>query len=177
MILKSPIVARSRSSPSRRLPAHAHALVLALAVAIAGCKSIGTNPTEIANDILPVSPIIPDYRLPVSPALSIPIEALLAAAILYYVVDPLAPNWEVQERQIAPDLVHLVLRKKRLTTGGDGEAPQIIRRRATELAMKAGMRNYQLVEYAESVESETMGARKVTTALVRLTAEPRWRIQ
>jgi hypothetical protein len=65
--------------------------------------------------------------------------------------------------------VHLSLRKKRITTGGDGEPPQIVRRRATELAQKAGLGGYQILEYTESTESETIGARRVTTALVQLT--------
>jgi len=152
------------------------ALGAALLMSFAGCSSINTTPTRIANDVLPTSAIIPNYRIPVSPSVSIPFEALIAAAIVFWYVDPLGPNWEVEERQLSPSLIHLSLRKKRYATGGDGEAPQIIRRRATELAIKAGIGNYQVVEYAEGVESETLGARRVTTALVRLTPERAHRI-
>ena len=45
----------------------------------------------------------------------------------------------------------------------------LLRRRATELAQKAGLGGYQILEYTESTESETIGARRVTTALVQLT--------
>jgi hypothetical protein len=156
---------------TRRLPAIALLAAMTFALSLGGCKSIGTNPTRIANDVLPNSPIIPDYRVPVAPGLSIPLDALIAGAIVYWFVDPLAPNWEISERRINHNLVHIALRKKRFSTGGDGEAPQIIRRRATELAMQAGVGNYQLIEYSESLDSETIGPRRVTTALVRLTNE------
>ncbi len=132
----------------------------------AGCS---TTPTELANRVLPTSALVPDYSIPVSRSLSIPLESAIAAAVVFWYVDPLGPNWEVAERRMSPTLVHLSLRKKRIATGGDGEPPQIVRRRATELAIKAGMRGYQILEYSESTESETMGARRVTTALVKLT--------
>jgi hypothetical protein len=88
---------------------------------------------------------------------------------VFWFVDPLGPNWEVAERRMSPTLVHLSLRKKRFATGGDGEPPQIVRRRATELAIKAGFGGYQILEYSESTESEMIGARRITTALVKLT--------
>ena len=155
--------ARSRTTWSPALATCAAALLLAT-----GCSMTST---EVANRVLPGSTLVPDYALPVSPSLSIPLESALAAALVYWFVDPLGPNWEVAERQVSPTLVHLSLRKKRITTGGDGEPPQIVRRRATELALKAGLGGYQLLEYSESTESETIGARRTITALVKLTDE------
>ncbi len=155
--------------PRLRTLAAAGALLLAT-----GCS---TTPTELANRVLPESPLVPDYSIPISRSLSIPLESAVAAALVYWFVDPLGPNWEVAERRMSPTLVHLSLRKKRITTGGDGEPPQIVRRRATELAMKAGMRGYQILEYSESTESETIGTRRITTALVKLTDAPPFRIQ
>ncbi|MCE2947879.1 MAG: hypothetical protein ACK515_06220 [bacterium] len=140
----------------------------------AGCS---TTPTELANRVLPSSPLLPDYSLPISRSLSIPLESAVAAALVYWFVDPLGPNWEVAERRMSPTLVHLSLRKKRIATGGDGEPPQIVRRRATELAIQAGVRGYQILEYSESTESETIGTRRVTTALVKLTDAGPVRIQ
>ena len=152
---------------SRRHAAWPRALAACAVMLLAtGCS---TTPTELANRVLPSSVLVPDYSLPVSRSLSIPLESAVAAALVYWFVDPLGPNWEVAERQISPTLVHLSLRKKRITTGGDGEPPQIVRRRATELAQKAGLGGYQILEYTESTESETIGARRVTTALVQLT--------
>lgn len=152
---------------SRRHATWPRALVACAVMLLAtGCS---TTPTELANRVLPSSVLVPDYSLPVSRSLSIPLESAVAAALVYWFVDPLGPNWEVAERQISPTLVHLSLRKKRITTGGDGEPPQIVRRRATELAQKAGLGGYQILEYTESTESETIGARRVTTALVQLT--------
>ena len=155
--------ARRRTTWSPALAACAAALLLAT-----GCS---TTPTELANRVLPSSVLVPDYSLPVSRSLSIPLESAVAAALVYWFVDPLGPNWEVAERQVSQTLVHLSLRKKRITTGGDGEPPQIVRRRATELALKAGLGGYQIVEYSESTESETIGARRTISALVKLTDE------
>jgi hypothetical protein len=131
-----------------------------------GC---GTTPTDLASRVLPQGPLVPDYSIPISASLSIPLESAVAAALVFWYVDPLGPNWEVAERRVSPTLVHLSLRKKRITTGGDGEPPQIVRRRATELAIQAGFGGYQILEYSESIESEMIGARRITTALVKLT--------
>lgn len=151
--------------PPRR-PSTAAAAACALALLATGCS---TTPTELADRVLPSSPIVPDYSLPITRSLSIPLESALAAALVFWFVDPLGPNWEVAERRLSPTLVHLSLRKKRIATGGDGEPPQIVRRRATELALQAGTGGYQILEYSESTESETIGTRRVTTALVKLT--------
>lgn len=152
---------RKRGTALRVLAGCSAALLLT-----SGCS---TTPTEWANKSLPSTPVMPNYSLPVAPSLSIPLEAMLGAALVYWFVDPLGPNWEVAERRMSPTLVHLSLRKKRITTGGAGEPPQIVRRRATELALQAGFGGYQILEYSESIESETIGARRVTTALVKLT--------
>ena len=157
--------ATTRPRPAVRSRA-AYVAALGVLVVLSGCS---TTPTELANRVLPESTIIPDVSLPLAPSLSIPLESAVAAALVYWFVDPLGPNWEVAERRLSPTLVHLSLRKKRIATGGDGEPPQIVRRRATELALKAGTGGYRILEYSESTESETIGARRVTTALVLLT--------
>lgn len=163
------------SSPTRRRASALRALVACSAALLltSGCS---TTPTEWANRLLPSTPIIPDYSLPVSPSLSIPLEAMVAAALVYWFVDPLGPNWEVAERRVSPTLVQLSMRKKRIATGGDGEPSQIVRRRATELALQAGFRGYQILDYVESTESETIGARRMTTVLLKLTDERPLRI-
>jgi len=157
----------------RRIRLRAVAASACIVLLAAGCS---TTPTELANRVLPGSPLVPDYSIPISRSLSIPLEAAIGAAVVYWFVDPLGPNWEVAERRMSPTLVHLSLRRKRLATGGDGEPPQIVRRRATELALKAGFGGYEIVEYSESTDSETIGARRVTTALVKLTNERPLRI-
>lgn len=150
--------------------------VLCCAALLAGCGSTSQSTTRIANELLPASPIIPDSRVRIAAGLEPDIATLIVAAAVFYVIDPLAPNWTVEQRELAPGLFHLALRQKRFTTGGQGEAPQIVRRRATELALMSGAGGYQIVEYAESIDSETLGARRMTTAVVRLTAERAARI-
>ena len=164
-----PVAVRSRLRMGGTFAACACALLL-----VGGCS---TTPTELANRVLPETLLVPDASIPVSRSLSIPLESVIAAALVYWFVDPLAANWEVTERRVSPALVQLSLRRKRLTTGGDGEPPRIVHRRATELAMKDGFGGYEIVEYSESTDSETIGARRITIALVRLTNEKPHRIQ
>ena len=144
-------------------------LVLALAGLLAGCQSMNT--TRVADRLLPASTIIPDSTVNLAPSVSVPVEALVGAAIVVWYVDPLAPNWEVRERSLAADRVRFELRQKRYNTGGDGEAGLLIRRRAAELAREAGLAHFEVVEQQESIDSQTLGARRMLTAEVRLLAE------
>jgi hypothetical protein len=142
---------------------------LALAVVLAGCESMNT--TRVADRLLPASTIIPDSTVKLAPSVSVSVEALVGAALVVWYVDPLAPNWEVRERPLGADRVRFELRQKRYNTGGDGEAGLLIRRRAGELAREAGLAHFEVVEQQESVDSQTLGARRMVTAEVRLLAQ------
>jgi len=142
-------------------------LALAVLLSLAGCESMNT--TRVADRLLPASSIIPDSTVNVSPSVSLSVESLVGAALLVWYVDPLAPNWEVREQRLDPSRVRFDLRQKRYHTGGEGEAARIIRRRAALLAHEAGLAHYEVLEQEESIDSETLGARRVVTATVQLT--------
>jgi len=127
-------------------------------LALGGCSSIDG----------PSSVIIPNERINVSSSLHVPLEAIPLLVAAYYVIDPLAPNWQVQESPLAPDRFRIVLRKKRFTTGGDGEAGQVFRRRAEALVRERGYTSYEVLELAEGIESNVPIAQRVTTGVVRL---------
>lgn len=132
---------------------------LALA-ALAGCS---TTMSSDATDYL-----VPNKSVNISPSLTPSIEGLVAGAIVFFVIDPLAPNWQIQQSQLAPERFELALMKKRFTTGGDGEAWQVFQRRAAQIARDSGAPGYRVVEFSEGVESQTLIARRVARGVVEI---------
>lgn len=137
-------------------------LVTALIVVVGGCKSIdGTSPA-----------LIPNKALVVSRSLSIPMDTLALAAAVVVVVDPLAPNWHIEEQFLGEGRYAFALTKKRFTTGGDGEAMPVLRRRLDQLVRQRGHAGYAIVAYTESIDSKVPVAQRVAQATVQFEAVP-----
>jgi hypothetical protein len=115
-------------------------------LALAGCNST------------PTSPVIPDETIYLTNTFAITYAELLGTAALvgvtYLIVDPLAPNWEVTQTKLADNRWRINMRKKDFTTGGDGEAVELLRRHAEELAETQGYRRYQVMAWTEGVQSD-----------------------
>lgn len=128
-----------------------------------GCSSTGSTSS---------SSVIPDKTIKLTAKTSVSLAELAngaaVVAAIYLIYDPLAPNWEVEESRLSEDTFRLSLKMKRYHTGGAGESIQIVKRRAAQLQKDFGYRNYQLVEYTEGIESQTLGARRVAEGVVRL---------
>jgi hypothetical protein len=98
---------------------------------------------------------------------------LLGAAV-FIIVDPLAPNWKIEQSEPVPGVVYLALKKKGITNeaGGDGEAREVFMRRAALLAHErapAGMQgDYTILEFTEGVESNFPFARRVAHGVVQV---------
>ncbi len=88
-------------------------------------------------------------------AIDITAGGALGAAVLYFVYDPLAPNWRLEERSLGSETYHLSLRAKSFRTGGDGEAVQVFKRRALQLQHEGGFSSYRILDYSEGIESST----------------------
>ena len=131
------------------------ALLVALST-LEGCSALHLpdNPVMITSD----------YQ----PAVESLVVALAIGAVAYYVIDPMAPNWEVKTARLDTTRIEISLRKKRFSTGGDGEAIDIFKRRAGDLAARSGAGGYVLVSYTEGIDSETAGARRVARGVVQL---------
>ena len=118
------------------------------------------------------SPMVKDSSLQITKNTVISLTKLtnasLALGAIHLFYDPLAPNWEVEETRLNDDTYQFSLRMKRYFTGGAGESMQILKRRASQLQLDQGYGNYQLLEYTEGVESETLGARRVAQGVVKL---------
>lgn len=121
-------------------------------------------------------PIIPDESLMISPGFHPPVEAvvgtILVGVVAYYVIDPLAPNWEVKINQLDESRVAIDLRKKRFSTGGDGEAREVFRRRAQEIVDDNGLTGYTILQYSESIDSETAFARRIARGVIVVQKPP-----
>jgi hypothetical protein len=109
-------------------------------------------------------------------AVSYPLErtvywgAWVAAA--YLVLDPLSPNWEVQEARFPEDHVHFQMTMKRFYTGGAGEARVTFHRRAKELMRAGGFNGYEVVDYREGMESSVLGSQRTVEGVVRFSRTP-----
>lgn len=90
------------------------------------------------------------------------------AALLYVIYDPLAPNWTIKERALPGDAFHLALRAKSFRTGGDGEAMQIVKRRALQLQREKGFSAYRILDYSEGVESGTPFTHRFSEGTIQL---------
>jgi len=138
------------------------ALLIACVLAISGCGSTGSSG----------SPLIPNKAIHLTAKTSVSLSTLATAAVIaaaiYVVYDPLAPNWEIEESRLNDNTYRMSLKMKRYHTGGAGESIQILKRRASQLQYEQGFGSYQILEYTEGIDSQTIGARRVAEGVVKL---------
>lgn len=137
-------------------------LLIAAAVALSGCSTAGST----------AAPLIPDKAIQLTAKTSVSLSSLatvaVIAAAIYIVYDPLAPNWEIEESRLNESTYRFSLKMKRYHTGGAGESIQILKRRASQLQYEQGFGSYQILEYTEGIESQTIGARRMAEGVVKL---------
>lgn len=131
-------------------------------LALSGCSSTSGGGT----------PLIPDKAIQLTAGTAVSMSTLVAAAALgavaYVVYDPLAPNWEIEESRLNDSTYRFSMKMKRYHTGGAGESIQILKRRASQLQYEQGFGSYQIMEYSEGIDSQTIGARRVAEGTIRL---------
>lgn len=152
-------------SKGRRVRCVARLLAVAIPAAVTGCGSISGNyPRD--------NPLVPAATLRVSENINLSFEKILiyagVAYAAYVVLDPLAPNWQIDEAKMAEDQYALQLRMKRFHTGGDGESRVVFHRRAAQLARERGYTGYQILAYSEGLESTLPASQRVSEGVVRL---------
>jgi hypothetical protein len=137
-----------------------------VALALAACGTANTTLTPNTGTILP------NTKFVVSPSISFTFEQLAVAAVtggaLYKIYDPLAPNWQIDEKALGEDTYFLSLRAKSFRIGGDGEAIQIVRRRALQLQREKGYAGYRILDYSESIESSTPLTHRTSEGTIQL---------
>lgn len=128
-----------------------------------------TPDQSVSGETLGVAGALVVFGHPVN-ALGLPGEVFSNAnsALLYIIYDPLAPNWTIKERAFPNETFHLSLRAKNFRTGGDGEAYQILKRRALQLQREKGYTGYKLLDYSEGIESSTPFPYRVSEGTIQL---------
>lgn len=167
-------------------------LILITLVAASGCTStkLANGGTVYSPDSTKVIPqvdttnllpanipyqgsLIPNTVFKLTPKISFSLEKLVGwgayAGIAYLVLDPLAPNWNIEEAPMADNHVHFSLKMKRYYSGGAGEARAVFHRRAKELASLNGFDGYRVVEYSEGMESSVLGSQRTAEGVVVMT--------
>lgn len=137
------------------------ALLAAALLAASGCSSIEGETRKPRM-------LIPAKELNVSSSLSISAESLVAAGVIFLIIDPLAPNWKVEIEPMGSRLYRVELTMKRFITGGEGESYQVIRRTAEKLRREGGFNYYFILEQSEGIESRVPIAQRVAHAVVEL---------
>jgi hypothetical protein len=131
----------------------------AVALALAGCSTIDEGgPTTL----------IPNKTLNISPSLTIPAETIVAGAIIYWFVDPLAPNWRVEIEPLGQQRFRVAMTMKRFITGGEGEVGPVLKRTAEKLRRDMGALEFVVLELTEGIESRVPIAQRVAHAVVQL---------
>jgi hypothetical protein len=147
------------------------ALVLAAGI-LAGCGSFRV-PTNLSGNLPRTGTVVPSTTLNIAPSLSVALEKVVYwgayAGAAYLILDPWAPNWNIEQAQFPSEQYHLSLHMKRFYAGGAGEARVVFHHRAKELMRERGYDGYQVVEYTESLESSVLGSQRTAEGVIRLT--------
>lgn len=140
---------------------------------LAGCGN-WKMPTRLAGD-LPTTAVVPAAGLKLTPSLVVPLEKLVFwgayAGAAYLILDPLAPNWEIEEAKFSDGYYRLSLHMRRYYAGGAGEAREVFHRRAKQIVSAGGYDSYQVVEYTEGLESSVLGSQRVAAGVIRLAGQ------
>jgi hypothetical protein len=133
---------------------------VAALVLLTGCVNTGTEASR--------SPLLVDKTLKLTPSVSLPLEAVAAGVLLFAIIDPLAPNWEIETQDAGAGRYRITLTMKRFTSGGDGEAYPLMKRAAETLRQTQGAAAYSVAEFSEGIESTVPVARRVARAVIEL---------
>lgn len=152
----------------RRRAARLAGTAMLTAPLMTGCSGIsGEYPRS--------SPAIPAASIRISEGYAVSLEKIVmvagVAAAAYLVLDPLAPNWQIEQTNLPDDTYVFALRMKRFHTGGDGEARQVLHRRARELARSQAYAGYEVVRFEEALDSAMLGTQRKVEAEIRLTGK------
>jgi hypothetical protein len=115
--------------------------------------------------------VVPATRLQLTPGYATSPEKLIyfagAAYVAYLVLDPLAPNWSIDEAKLSDDTYYLSMKKVRMRAGGEGEARVVFNRRAEQIARAGGYAGYEIIRYSEGIQSDLI-AQRVGEGVIQL---------
>jgi hypothetical protein len=130
------------------------------------------GPSAIDGNFPAQGPILPDTALNLTKSVQLPLEKIvnwgLYAGAAWLILDPLAPNWEIEQASFPERHYHLSLKMKRVYAGGAGEARVVFHQRAKDLMRQNGFDTYAVVEYSEGLESSILGSQRVARGVIQL---------
>jgi hypothetical protein len=146
-------------------------VVVSLAFGLAGCSSLSSTSQDGSSS--GINTLIPDKTLYISKSVQIPLESIVGWGLYigtaWLILDPLAPNWEIEQASFPDRYYHLSLKMKRVYTGGAGEARVVFHQRAKDLMRENGFDGYTVVEYTEGLESSLLGSQRTARGVIQLT--------
>jgi hypothetical protein len=148
-------------------------LLAALAGLLSGCGAMNyPGPSALDGNFPAQGPILPDTALNLTKSVQVPLEKIvnwgLYAGAAWLILDPLAPNWEIEQASFPERHFHLSLKMKRVYAGGAGEARVVFHQRAKDLMRQNGFDSYAVVEYSEGLESSILGSQRVARGVIQL---------
>ena len=139
-------------------------LALMLPCLLAACSSLDRTVPSSGS-------LIPKTKVQLTPGYATTAENLLyiagVAYIAYVVLDPMAPNWTIEEAKLSDDTYFLGMKKMRTRPGGEGEARMVFNRRAEQLARAGGYGGYEILSYSEGIQSDLV-AQRVGEGVIQL---------
>jgi hypothetical protein len=150
-------------------------IAAALSGVLAGCGTLDgyPGPTSLSGNLPAAGPILPDATLNLSNSIQISLEKMVFwgayAGAAYLILDPLAPNWEIEQAAFPDSHYHFSLKMKRFYAGGAGESRAVFHQRAKELMRQGGYDGYEVLEYTEGLESSVLGSQRVSRGVIHLT--------
>lgn len=147
---------------------------IVLSCALGGCGMLNyPGPSAIDGNFPGQGPILPDTSLNITKSLQIPLEKVVTwgfyAGAAWLILDPLAPNWEIEQASFPDRHYHLSMRMKRFYAGGAGEARMVFHQRARDLMRQNGFDGYSVVEYSEGLDSSVLGSQRIAQGVIQLT--------
>jgi hypothetical protein len=155
-------------------------LLVLLLSGLVGCSSIATNNTASMdgseNITKPADPNRTTRVLPGSPALldhsgeavGRAVASSVGGAVANIVVEQLTAGWSIEQTRIGDNRFRIELRRKRFTTGGDGEATQAFYRHAEQIVRKYGYAGYTVMEFGEGIDSMFLVSQRVAQGVIQV---------
>lgn len=148
------------------------------AMVIGALAATGCSTTNSDGTVTQAHPLLGTKSLQLTSAYALRPETIVIGAALLLIVDPLAPNWKIEQSEPYPNEFHLALKMKTITNegGGDGEARMVFMRRVSALVRErnADPRDgYTIMEFSEGIESKLPFAQRVAYGVVKVEARPK----
>lgn len=93
-----------------------------------------------------------------------PLVLGVAAAAAY---NAYLPTWSQDDIPIGQNRYRISLRKKTFSSGGDGEAMQVFKHRADQIAAQHGYERFEILEFTEGMDSSgPLGSQRVAQGVI-----------